>query len=538
MAKTSYVRWFDSIRLKDLPEVGGKNASLGELHALLAADGGRVPDGFALTAGAYRQALDAAGAWPELRRLVADFDHHDIALLAERAAAARQLVYEATGNAGLRAEITAAYRVLEEKCGANVAVAVRSSATAEDLPTASFAGQHESFLNVRGEADLIEACRRCFASIFTDRAIVYRVDNGFDHFKVALSVGVVKMVRSERAASGVIFTLDTESGFRDVVFVTGSWGLGENVVQGKVDPDEFYVHKPTFRQGYRAVLSRSLGRKQMRLVYARGHGEASTRNLPTRKTDRERFCLSDAEVLELAGYAIRIQDLVSKLAGRPTPMGVEWAQDGEDGKLYIVQARPETVASCRTLGAFETYTLKAGGPVLVTGRAVGEKIASGKVRVVADPHDLASFLPGEVLVAEATGPDWEPVMKTAAAIVTRRGGRTCHAAIVARELGVPAVVGAEDAVEKLATGTSVTVSCAEGEVGKVYRGELPFEVTRIALDALPRPRAQIMVNLGDPELAYHTAMLPNDGVGLARMEFIINQHIGVHPMALVHPEKV
>jgi len=320
--------------------------------------------------------------------------------------------------------------------------------------------------------------------------------------------------------------------------VTGSWGLGENVVQGKVDPDEFYVHKPTFRQGYRAVLSRSLGRKQMRLVYARGHGEASTRNLPTRKTDRERYCLADGEVLELAGYAIRIEDHYSRLAGQPTPMDIEWAKDGVDGKLYIVQARPETVASRREPGAFETYALKASGPVLVTGRAVGEKIASGKVRVVTDAHNLSSFLPGEVLVAEATSPDWEPVMKTAAAIVTSRGGRTCHAAIVARELGVPAVVGAEGATERLATGLLVTVSCADGEVGKVYDGVLPFEITRVPAGALPRPRAKIMVNLGNPELAYHTAMLPNDGVGLARMEFIVNEHIGVHPMALACPEKV
>jgi len=538
MSIQSYVRWFSDIRLSDVPEVGGKTASLGELYAMLPAEGIRVPEGFALTARAYRDALAAAGVENELRRLLSGFDHHDVALLAERAAAARRLVYEATGTAHLRAEIAAAYRALEEKCGAGVAVAVRSSATAEDLPTASFAGQHESFLNVRGESDLFEACRRCFASIFTDRAIVYRIDNGFDHFKVALSVGVMKMVRSDRAASGVIFTLDTESGFRDVVFVTGSWGLGENVVQGKVDPDEFYVHKPTFRQGYRAVLSRALGRKQMRLVYARGHGEASTRNLPTRKAERERFCLPDAEVLELAGYAMDIEDHYSKLAGHPTPMDIEWAKDGEDGRLYIVQARPETVASRRAAGAFETYTLKASGPVLVTGRAVGEKIASGRVRVVTDPHDLASFLPGEVLVAEATSPDWEPVMKTAAAIVTSRGGRTCHAAIVARELGVPAVVGAEQATDRLATGTVVTISCADGEVGKVYEGALPFEVTRVPSGALPRPRTQIMVNLGNPELAYHTAMLPNDGVGLARMEFIVNEHIGIHPMALSCPEKV
>src|SRR6516165_10409551 len=538
MPEQSYVRWFSDISLSDVPEVGGKTASLGELYAMLAAEGVRVPEGFALTARAYRDALAAAGIKDELRRLLSAFDHRDVALLAERAAMARRLVYEAAGTAHFRAEIAAAYRTLEERCGAGVAVAVRSSATAEDLPTASFAGQHESFLNVRGESDLFEACRRCFASIFTDRAIVYRIDNGFDHFKVALSVGVMKMVRSDRAASGVIFTLDTESGFRDVVFVTGSWGLGENVVQGKVDPDEFYVRKPTFRQGYRAVLSRSLGRKQMRLVYARGHGEASTRNLPTRKIDRERFCLNDAEVLELAGYAIRIEDHYSQLAGQPTPMDIEWAKDGEDGKLYIVQARPETVASRRAPGAFEIYSLKEDGPVLATGRAVGEKIASGKVRVVTDAHNLASFLPGEVLVAEATSPDWEPVMKTAAAIVTSRGGRTCHAAIVARELGVPAVVGAEGATERLAPGSVVTVSCSDGEVGKVYDGALPFEVKRVEVGSLPRPRTKIMVNLGNPELAYHTAMLPNDGVGLARMEFIVNEHIGVHPMALACPEKI
>jgi len=532
-----YVRWFEDVRLKDVPEVGGKTASLGELSALLAADGGRVPDGFALTAEAYRDALTATGAWQELRSLLSDLDHHNVALLAERAAAARKLVYDATGNNRLTREIANAYRGLEGKCGAGVAVAVRSSATAEDLPNASFAGQHESFLNVRGETAVIEACRRCFASIFTDRAIVYRIDNGFDHFKVALSVGVMKMVRADLGASGVIFTLDTESGFCDVVFVTGIWGLGENIVQGKVDPDEFYVHKPTFRKGFRAVLSRALGGKQMQLIYASRRG-ATTENMPTPKAARECFCLTDAEVLELAGYAIRIEDHYSKLAGRPTPMDIEWAKDGEDGRLYIVQARPETAASRRAPNAFEIYTLKGAGPVLATGRAVGEKIASGKVRIVAGAHQLAAFQPGEVLVAESTSPDWEPVMKTAAAIVTRRGGRTCHAAIVARELGLPAVVGAEDAVEKLATGTSVTVSCADGEIGKVYDRELPFEVIRIALDALPRPRTQIMVNLGDPELAYHTAMLPNDGVGLARMEFIINQHIGVHPMALVHPEKV
>ena len=535
MVDIPFVRWFDDIRLKDVSVVGGKTASLGELRTLL---GGQIPDGFALTAEAYRNALTTAGAAVELHRLLSGFDHHDVAQLAERAKQARQIVYDAAGNAELRRQIGAAYRALEERCGKGAAVAVRSSATAEDLPTASFAGQHESFLNVRGEADVIEACRRCFASIFTDRAIVYRIDNGFDHFKVALSVGVMKMVRSDLASSGVIFTLDTESGFRDVVFITGCLGLGENIVQGKVDPDEFYVHKPTFRQGYRAVLSRSLGGKELRLVYGRGHGADSTRNLKTHKSERERFCLSDAEVLQLTDYAIRIEDHYSQLAGHATPMDIEWAKDGEDGKLYIVQARPETAASRRQSQAFETYTLKGAGPVLATGRAVGEKIACGTVRLIEDARALSSFRPGEVLVAETTTPDWETVMKTAKAIVTRRGGRTCHAAIIARELGIPAIVGAEAALESLKTGTAVTVCCAEGESGSVYEGELAFDVTRVSLDALPRPKTEIMVNLGNPELAYHTAMLPNNGVGLARMEFIISEYIGIHPMALVSPDKV
>jgi pyruvate,water dikinase len=534
----SYVRWFGDLRNTDVPLVGGKNASLGEMYSALSTDGVKVPNGFALTAEAYRDALTHANAWDGLHRLLDGLDKSDVKLLGERAAQAREVIYAATGTERLRSVIVPAYRELEKQYGADVAVAVRSSATAEDLPTASFAGQHESFLHIRGETDLFEACRRCFASIFTDRAIVYRIDNGFDHFKVALSVGVMKMVRSDLASSGVIFTLDTESGFRDVVFITGAYGLGENVVQGNVDPDEFYVHKPTFRKGFRAVLRRSLGAKQMHMVYARRRGVGSTRNLSTPASDRDRFCITDADALTLADYAIRIEDHYSKVAGHPMPMDVEWAKDGEDGTLYIVQARPETVASRRTPEAFESFTLKASGPVLVTGRAVGEKIAAGAVRLVRDTSELSSFLPGEVLVADTTTPDWEPVMKTAAAIVTNRGGRTCHAAIVARELGVPAVVGADGATEKLQLGAPVTVSCAEGDVGSVYAGKLPFEIAKVPVGEIARPRTHIMVNLGDPDMAFKTAMLPNDGVGLARMEFIITEHIGVHPMALVAPEKV
>jgi pyruvate,water dikinase len=536
MPTDSYIRWFSEIRLSDVGLAGGKNASLGELYSTLSKEGVRVPNGFVLTAEAYRDALTASKAWDALHRLVDDLDKQQIELLAERAAQAREIVYRATGAEELRQQATRAYRQLEAEYGSNVAVAVRSSATAEDLPSASFAGQHESFLNVSGADAVFEACRRCFASIFTDRAICYRIDNGFDHFKVALSVGVMKMLRADRAASGVIFTLDTESGFRDVVFVTGVYGLGENIVQGTVDPDEFYVHKPTFRAGYRTVLSRSFGSKQLRMVYA---GAGGTENVAVPEAEREVFCLADAEVLELADHAIKIEEHYSRLAGHPTPMDIEWAKDGSDGQLYIIQARPETVISQRDAATtFESYALGRRGTVLVTGRAVGEKIAGGRVRIIADPRQLADFRPGEVLVAESTRPDWEPIMKIAAAIVTERGGRTCHAAIVARELGIPAVVGAEGARSVLKAGTIVTVSCAEGDVGHVYDGALPVNTTRLALSELKRPNTAIMLNLGNPELAFKSAMLPNDGVGLARMEFIISEHIKVHPMALVAPEKV
>ncbi len=538
MPPSGYIRWFGDIRLEDVGLVGGKNASLGELYSALSSQGVRVPNGFAVTAQAYRDALSAADAWASLHALLDNLDKNNVEQLKERAARARTIVYEATADDRLRHEIDAAYVQLEAQYGGHLAVAVRSSATAEDLPTASFAGQHESFLNIRGAADLFEACRQCFASIFTDRAISYRIDNGFDHFKVALSVGVMKMVRSDEASSGVIFTLDTESGFRDVVFITGVYGLGENIVQGTVDPDEFYVHTPTFREGYRAVLSRRQGRKQMRMVYAEGHTGSTTRNVPTSASEQDRFCIDDTDVLELADYAIKIEDHYSGKAGHPNPMDIEWAKDGEDGHLYVVQARPETVASRRDAAAWERYALDKTGPVLATGRAVGEKIAAGNVRVITDQRQLADFRPGEVLVARATTPDWEPVMKGAAAIVTDRGGRTCHAAIVARELGVPAVVGASNATSELKTGMAVTVDCAEGEVGRVFDGTLPFSVTKTAATDLHKPSTPIMLNVGNPDLAFQAAMLPSAGVGLARMEFIINEHIGVHPMALAHPDRV
>jgi pyruvate, water dikinase len=538
MVRQTNVRWFGELRSEDIASVGGKNAALGELYSALSSKGVKVPNGFALTAALYRSALTQAQAWPRLQRLLASLAPNDVAGLATAAAEARAIVYEATGTPTVRAAVVEGYGLLEAEYGEGVAVAVRSSATAEDLPTASFAGQHESFLNVEGPDDVFEACRQCFASVFTDRAIVYRNDNGFDHLKIGLSVGVMKMVRSDCAASGVIFTLDTESGFRDVVFITGAYGLGENVVQGRVDPDEFYVHKPTFRDGRRCVLRRRLGTKQQRLTYGEKGAATTTVNVEVSAADRDRFCIGDEDVLALAAFALRIEEHFSRRAGHAVPMDIEWAKDGIDGMLYIVQARPETVASRRRVGTFETYRLEQAGPVLLSGRAVGEKIASGAVRRIRTGSDLIGFQPGDVLVAEITSPDWEPVMKRAAAIITNRGGRTCHAAIVARELGIPAVVGAEGATEALTPGSQVTVSCADGETGRVYAGALSFKATTIEPGSLERPRTEIMINLGNPDLAFKSALRPNDGVGLARMEFIVAEHIGIHPMALAHPEKV
>ena len=429
--------------MADLPLVGGKNASLGEMVRELAPLGVRIPDGFAVTAPAYRDALDRAKLWPELHALLDKLDKRDTDALARAGARAREIVYAAPMPKAVEQGIREAWRTMKAQLGEDLSVAVRSSATAEDLPTASFAGQHDTYLNIRGEEMLLDAVKRCQASLFTDRAISYRTDNGFDHFKVYLSVAVMQMVRSDLASSGVIFTIDTESGHPDVVFITGAWGLGENVVQGTVDPDEFYVHKPTFRQGFRSVLRKTLGDKQIRMVYAPGRTREPVINRPTPKADRARFCLSEADVLELADAAIKIEDHYSRKAGQFRPMDIEWAKDGPDGQLYIVQARPETAASRRSVTMLEEYVLDGTGAVKAKGRAVGARVATGNARLVTDSRHLSEFKPGEVLVADTTSPDWEPVMKTAAAIVTNRGGRTCHAAIVARELGIPAVVGAE-----------------------------------------------------------------------------------------------
>ena len=532
MERSKYLRFFDEIGIDDVPLVGGKNASLGEMYRKLSNEGVRVPNGFAITADGYRLMLEEAGAWGPLHCVLDELRPHDVADLARRAKAAREIVYGAGIPDRLAIEIRAGYAKLRKEYGEDVSLAVRSSATAEDLPTASFAGQQETFLNVRGEESLLDACRRCFASLFTDRAIHYRIDQNFDHFKVALSIGVMKMVRSDLAASGVMFTLDTESGFRDVVFITGAYGLGENVVQGAVDPDELYVHKPTFAQGHRAVLRRRLGDKAVKMVFVEGETRQTTRNIPAPKEDRARFCITDEDALELAGCALAIE------AHYGRPMDIEWAKDGLDGKIYIVQARPETVASQRRATTIDSYVLDDRGDVLIEGRAVGEKIAAGKARIITNLAQLAEFKPGEILVADTTTPDWEPVMKTAAAIVTNRGGRTCHAAIIARELGVPAVVGTGDALSQLPDGQPVTVSCAEGETGRVYRGQIAFHAVHTEVAAIPRPATEIMINLGNPDLAFKTSFLPNDGVGLARMEFIVSEAIKVHPLALLHPNRV
>lgn len=533
-----YIRWFGELRLSDVPLVGGKNASLGEMYRDLVPKGVKVPNGFAVTAEAYRDLVRSAGILPEMEECVAGLSREDLEEFARRGRRLRELIYQAPLPEGLREEIASAYGTLSAEYGEDADVAVRSSATAEDLPTASFAGQQESYLNIRGTAQLLDACRRCFASLFTDRAISYRMDQGFDHFRVALSVGVMKMVRSDLAASGVIFTLDTESGFRDVVLINASWGLGENVVQGAVNPDEFFVFKPTLKEGYRPVIGKKLGEKKIKMIYGTGTSKVLTRNVEVSREDRRRFCLTEEEVLTLARHALAIEEHYTGKAGRDMPMDIEWAKDGVTGEILIVQARPETVQSQKRMDFLETYRLEEKGPVLARGVSVGEKIAAGPARAITDVHRLSEFRPGEILVADTTTPDWEPVMKKAAAIVTNRGGRTCHAAIVSRELGIPSIVGTGDVTVKVPTGRGITVSCAEGETGTVYDGALPFRVEKVDLSGLARPRTKIMMNLGNPEEAFALSRIPNDGVGLARMEFIIGNHIRVHPMALVHPERI
>lgn len=534
----AYTLDFDQISLKDLPRVGGKNASLGQLFNALKPQGIGVLDGFATTADAYRRLLIEHGLEARLHAIFSNFDPEDISELAIRGHAARAAVLETPLPDELRAAIIAAYDRLCTRLGREPELAVRSSATAEDLPEASFAGAAETFLNVRGREALLRAVQACCASLFTDRAISYRARLGYDQLKVALSVGVQPMARSDRGSAGVIFTLDTETGFRDVVIVTSSYGLGEFVVQGVVTPDEWTVFKPTLAGGYHSIVGRRLGTKEVRLVYA--DGSRATRSEATPADERRLFSLTDDEVLKLAHWACLIEEHYSTLAGHPQAMDIEWAKDGLTGELFIVQARPETVHSAKPrTAAAEVYRLKGKlGTPLVTGQAVGEKIGAGRVRIVKDVQALATVEAGELLIAESTDPDWEPVMKRVAAIVTDQGGRTAHAAIVSRELGLPCIVGTGNATRTLHDGDEVTVSCAEGSEGRVYAGRLPFEIELIDAASVPETRTKVMLNIGDPSRAFALAVIPNAGVGLARLEFIITNHIGIHPMALVRYPKL
>lgn len=532
MTEFAHIMWFEDIALDDLPLVGGKNASLGEMIGNLTDLGIKVPGGFAVTAEAYRFFLRETGLDEQISRLLTDLDADSIDSLTSVGHQVRRAIRHAELPDALEQAIRTAYARMEQQYGADCDVAVRSSATAEDLPDASFAGQQETYLNIRGADELLAACRNCFASLFTNRAISYREHHGFDHMSVALSVGVQKMVRSDLASAGVMFTISTETGFREVVLINGAWGLGENVVRGAVNPDEFFVFKPTLKQGFRPIISRRLGSKKKKIVYSLNNGPQATREISVAPEDRERFCLDDDEVLTLARMACTIEEHYRR------PMDIEWAKDGETGELFIVQARPETVQSALTGNVLEEYQLQQRGEIITTGRAVGSKIGVGRAMVIKDAAEIGRFQPGAVLVTDMTDPDWEPVMKKAAAIVTNRGGRTCHAAIVSRELGIPCVIGTGDATSVIADEHPVTVCCAEGETGFVYAGKLPFEIKKTNLAELHRPRTRIMMNIGNPQQAFGLRRIPNDGVGLARLEFIINTAIQAHPIALLHPERV
>ena len=531
------IRCFEDIGIDDIPLVGGKNASLGEMYRELASRGVKVPNGFAITAEAYRSFLRTTGLDQRITQIIRGLDTRDLDDLRQRGRQIRQAMLAASLQQDLEQAIVEAYDRLSDGHVDLVDVAVRSSATAEDLPDASFAGQQETYLNVQGHQALLDACKRCFASLFTDRAISYRVDKGFDHSKIALSIGVQRMVRSDLSASGVMFSIDTETGFRDAVLINASYGLGENVVQGAVNPDEYYVFKPTLRQGFRPILQKILGSKEFKLVYDVG-GSKLVKNVPVPPDDRARFAITDDEILTLARWACVIEDHYSAKKGRTSPMDMEWAKDGHTGELFIVQARPETVQSQKRQDSLELYRLGRKGKVLLTGRSVGSKISLGPVRVVKHIQQLRDFTSGDILVTDKTDPDWEPVMKKASGIITNRGGRTCHAAIVSRELGVPAIVGTGNATEVLRDGQMVTLSCAEGDTGFVYEEALPFTVQRVELSDLTRPRTKIMMNVGNPEEAFALSFIPNDGVGLAREEFIISTYIKVHPLALLNYDRL
>jgi pyruvate,water dikinase len=522
-----FVKLFEDLTINDVPSVGGKNASLGEMIQNLGKKGVRVPSGFAITAYAYKYMIEKAGIDVQIKEILKDLDTHDVTDLAARGQKIRNLIRNTPIPSELEEDIRRHYREMEFRYGEDVDVAVRSSATAEDLPDASFAGQQETYLNVRGEDDLIEKVRDCFASLFTNRAISYRVDKGFDHFSVYLSVGVQKMVRSDLACSGVMFSIDTESGFTNAVYITGAYGLGENVVQGTVNPDQFYVFKPTLMKGFKPILEKKLGSKEKRLIY----GTTGTKQTKVSPEDKVKFVISDDEILTLANWACIIEDHYKK------PMDIEWAKDGQTKELFIVQARPETVHSQKDMATMKTYVMDEKGKLLAEGEAVGSKIGQGEVNVIEEAKDISQFKKGQVLVTDMTDPDWEPIMKIAGAIVTNRGGRTCHAAIISRELGIPCVIGTGNGTSVIKKGSHITIDCSEG-VGRIYDGLLKFHVDEIKLDTLPPTKTQIMMNVGVPEQAFQQGQIPNNGVGLAREEFIINSHIGIHPLALIHYDEL
>ena len=536
-AQEPLVLWFEQIGIDDVSSVGGKNASLGEMYCNLSARGIAVPNGFATTAAAYRLFMSETGLDQKIREILDDLDTANISNLQSHGREVRQAILATEIPEVLREEILQAYRKLSEDIEGGLDVAVRSSATAEDLPDASFAGQQESYLNVHGESSLLDTCRRCFASLFTDRAISYRTEKGFDHFDIALSIGIQRMVRSDESASGVMFSIDTETGFRQAVLINAAYGLGENVVQGSVNPDEFYVFKPTLKEGFKPILKKTLGSKEFKLIYDTG-GEKMTRNVPVDPVDRKRFAIDDEDILKLARWACLIEEHYSEVRGHFCPMDIEWAKDGLTDELFIVQARPETIHGGKELKVLKTFHLKEHGHVLATGHSVGERIGHGVARVVESAENLDQVEEGDVLVTDRTDPDWEPIMKKASAIVTNRGGRTCHAAIISRELGVPAIVGAENATTAIPSGSMVTVSCAEGDTGQVYDGQLDYEVQEVDLSELKHPKTKVMMIVGNPNEAFRLSMLTSEGVGLARMEFIINSFIRIHPMALLEYDKL
>ncbi len=527
------ILWFSEVTIEDVPLVGGKNASLGDMYQNLVSQV-PVPNGFAVTATAYRLFITHSGIEAQIRALLRDLDVKDVEELAERGHKVRNLIRRAEFPEELKHEILLAYDHLCKEYGTHADVAVRSSATAEDLPGASFAGQQETYLNIRGEAALLEACRNCFASLFTNRAIVYRAERKFDHFSVALSIGVQKMVRSDKACSGVMFTLDTETGFKDVVLINAAYGLGESVVQGAVNPDEYFVFKPTLKKNMKAILSRKTGEKKIKVIYSH-EGNRPVKTVSVPHEDREKLVLKDEEVLQLAKWGVIIEEHYTKKLGKYTPMDIEWAKDGVTNKLFIVQARPETIHSQEDKTVLQKYSLSQKGTTLLAkGAAVGEKIGQGKAHVIKDVHNMKEFKAGEVLITDITDPDWVPIMKIASAIVTNRGGRSSHAAIVSRELGLPAVVGTGNATAKIKTGQPITVSCAEGETGHIYEGILKYDIEKIDLKKLPKTRTKILINVGSPDEAFRYWHLPAEGVGLAREEFIINETIKIHPLALVN----